>query len=47
MRAKFIDEIVLGEATAGLDELILLGAGLDSPSSTTAAGPCDFVLRKC
>ncbi|HEY5262378.1 MAG TPA: class I SAM-dependent methyltransferase [Solirubrobacteraceae bacterium] len=25
MRAKFIDQIVLGEATAGLDELILLG----------------------
>jgi methyltransferase (TIGR00027 family) len=30
VRAKFIDEIVLGEAAAGLDELILLGAGLDS-----------------
>ncbi|HEV3321878.1 MAG TPA: SAM-dependent methyltransferase [Solirubrobacteraceae bacterium] len=30
MRAKFIDEIVLGAAAAGLDELILLGAGLDS-----------------
>jgi methyltransferase (TIGR00027 family) len=29
-RAKFIDEVVLGEAAAGLDELILLGAGLDS-----------------
>jgi methyltransferase (TIGR00027 family) len=29
-RAKFIDEIVLGAASAGLDELILLGAGLDS-----------------
>jgi methyltransferase (TIGR00027 family) len=29
-RAKFIDEIVLSEASAGLDELILLGAGLDS-----------------
>lgn len=29
-RAKFIDEIVLGEAAAGLDELVLLGAGLDS-----------------
>ncbi len=29
-RTKFIDEIVLGEAAAGLDELILLGAGLDS-----------------
>jgi methyltransferase (TIGR00027 family) len=30
VRARFIDEIVLGEAVAGLDELILLGAGLDS-----------------
>lgn len=29
-RAKFIDEVVLGEAAAELDELILLGAGLDS-----------------
>jgi methyltransferase (TIGR00027 family) len=29
-RAKFIDEVVLGAARAGLDELILLGAGLDS-----------------
>jgi methyltransferase (TIGR00027 family) len=29
-RSKFIDEVVLGEATNGLDELILLGAGLDS-----------------
>jgi methyltransferase (TIGR00027 family) len=29
-RAKFIDEVVLDEAAAGLDELILLGAGLDS-----------------
>jgi methyltransferase (TIGR00027 family) len=29
-RAKFIDEIVLGEASGGLDEMILLGAGLDS-----------------
>jgi len=29
-RAKFIDEVVLGEAKRGLDELILLGAGLDS-----------------
>ncbi len=29
-RAKFIDEIVLSAAAAGLDELILLGAGLDS-----------------
>jgi methyltransferase (TIGR00027 family) len=29
-RAKFIDEVVLGEAAAGLDELVLLGAGLDS-----------------
>ena len=30
MRAKFIDEIVLAAVAAGLDELILLGAGLDS-----------------
>ncbi len=30
MRVKFIDEIVLDAAAAGLDELILLGAGLDS-----------------
>lgn len=30
VRAKFIDENVLGAAAAGLDELILLGAGLDS-----------------
>jgi methyltransferase (TIGR00027 family) len=30
MRTKFIDEIVLNEADAGLEELILLGAGLDS-----------------
>jgi methyltransferase (TIGR00027 family) len=30
VRAKFIDEIVLGEVATGLDELILLGAGLDS-----------------
>jgi methyltransferase (TIGR00027 family) len=30
VRTKFIDEIVLGEVAAGLDELILLGAGLDS-----------------
>ena len=30
MRTKFIDEIVLKRAAAGLDELILLGAGLDS-----------------
>lgn len=29
-RARFIDEVVLGEAAAGLDELILLGAGLDT-----------------
>lgn len=29
-RTKFIDEIVLGQAAAGLDELVLLGAGLDS-----------------
>lgn len=29
-RAKFIDEVVLGEAASGLDDLILLGAGLDS-----------------
>ncbi len=30
MRAKFIDEIVLGAIAAGLEELVLLGAGLDS-----------------
>jgi methyltransferase (TIGR00027 family) len=30
MRAKFIDEVVLDATAAGLDELILLGAGLDS-----------------
>jgi methyltransferase (TIGR00027 family) len=30
MRAKFIDEVVHNESTTGLDELILLGAGLDS-----------------
>lgn len=29
-RAKFIDAVVLGEAETGLDELVLLGAGLDS-----------------
>jgi methyltransferase (TIGR00027 family) len=29
-RARFIDDVVLGESAAGLDELILLGAGLDS-----------------
>ena len=29
-RAKFIDEIVLAQAAGGLDELVLLGAGLDS-----------------
>jgi methyltransferase (TIGR00027 family) len=29
-RAKFIDEVVLEVAASGLDELILLGAGLDS-----------------
>lgn len=29
-RAKFIDEVVLGEVERGLDELVLLGAGLDS-----------------
>lgn len=29
-RAKFIDDVVLGEAATGLDELVLLGAGLDS-----------------
>jgi methyltransferase (TIGR00027 family) len=29
-RAKFIDEIVLASAEDGLDELVLLGAGLDS-----------------
>jgi methyltransferase (TIGR00027 family) len=30
MRAKFIDEVVLDATDAGLDELVLLGAGLDS-----------------
>jgi methyltransferase (TIGR00027 family) len=30
MRVRFIDEILLREVSAGLDELILLGAGLDS-----------------
>lgn len=30
VRTKFIDEVVLNETAAGLDELILLGAGLDS-----------------
>lgn len=30
VRTKFIDEVVLAEAAAGLDELVLLGAGLDS-----------------
>lgn len=29
-RCKFIDEVTLSEADAGLDELVLLGAGLDS-----------------
>jgi methyltransferase (TIGR00027 family) len=29
-RTKFIDEVVLGAVSGGLDELILLGAGLDS-----------------
>jgi methyltransferase (TIGR00027 family) len=29
-RCKFIDEVTLSEANAGLDELVLLGAGLDS-----------------
>lgn len=29
-RCRFIDEVVLAEAGAGLDELVLLGAGLDS-----------------
>ncbi|MDX6609413.1 MAG: hypothetical protein QOF85_1338 [Solirubrobacterales bacterium] len=29
-RTKFIDEVVLGAVAAGLDELVLLGAGLDS-----------------
>lgn len=29
-RAKFIDDVVLGEAATGIDELVLLGAGLDS-----------------
>ncbi len=30
VRAKFIDEVLVGEADAGLDELVLLGSGLDS-----------------
>jgi len=30
VRAKFIDEVVVGETEAGLDELVLLGSGLDS-----------------
>ena len=30
LRAKFLDEVVLGEVAAGIDELVLLGAGLDS-----------------
>jgi methyltransferase (TIGR00027 family) len=30
IRVKFIDEVTLGEADAGLDELVLLGAGFDS-----------------
>ena len=29
-RCKFIDEVALGETEAGLDELVVLGAGLDS-----------------
>src|SRR6478736_2544840 len=29
-RTKFIDEVVLDAVEAGLDELVLLGAGLDS-----------------
>jgi methyltransferase (TIGR00027 family) len=29
-RCKFIDEVTLGEAGAGVDEVVLLGAGLDS-----------------
>jgi len=29
-RSNFIDDVVLGEAAAGIDELVLLGAGLDS-----------------
>ena len=29
-RTKFIDEVVLDAVAAGLDELVLLGAGLDS-----------------
>jgi methyltransferase (TIGR00027 family) len=29
-RVRFIDEVTLGEADAGLDELVLLGAGFDS-----------------
>jgi methyltransferase (TIGR00027 family) len=30
VRAKFLDEIVLAEVDAGVDELVLLGSGLDS-----------------
>lgn len=30
VRAKFIDEVVLDAVSAGLDELVLLGSGLDS-----------------
>jgi methyltransferase (TIGR00027 family) len=30
LRAKFLDEVVLDEVAAGVDELVLLGAGLDS-----------------
>lgn len=29
-RCRFIDEVVVGEAAEGLDQLVLLGAGLDS-----------------
>src|SRR5687768_1133835 len=29
-RCKFIDEITLSEVSAGVDEVVLLGAGLDS-----------------
>ena len=29
-RCKFIDEVTLSEVTAGVDEVVLLGAGLDS-----------------
>ena len=36
-RAKFIDEVVLAEAEAGIDELVLLGAGLDSRPYRLAA----------